>query len=170
MYFIEFIAALALGMTVTAAVLTAEAIITSRKIKKLEPVESEGITNGFITRQEIAEYTRALNIPDITVIERPHHPLSPTTLKYKNKAYAMLYGTDKGVLMTVKITDGYADELMRRYPEVCRAGFPKTPNWYRIPVGYMFKSKDEVYRILFEARDFVGINFKERGRTKRPAA
>jgi len=124
--------------------------------EQLISLAAEGETVTFlITRQEIAEDARRSGDPDITVSEHPCQPQLPTTLKYRDRTYAMLYATDRGVLIIARLTDGYADELICKYPGVRRAAFPRGANWYCVPVESAFTDKEEVYRILFEARAFL---------------
>jgi len=119
--------------------------------------------NLVVTRKEIAADIIALGNPDLTVSERPQQPQLPMSLKYKGKTYAMLFGTDAGVLMIVRIDDVYADILSIKHPEICRSKFPKGRNWYFIPVDGAFKNKEEVYRVLEHAREFViSISLKNR--------
>ena len=121
----------------------------------LERLKTEYFTNFYITRQEIADDTKKMGITDITVVERPKQPQLPVSLKYKGKTYAMLYGTDKGVLMIARFDEEYAGELARIHPEICRAGFPRGANWYSLPVDGAFREKESVYRVLTAARFFV---------------
>jgi len=139
----------------------------SKERKSAVPEKTEATPEGetltfFITRREIAENTRELNDPDISVKEYPLKPQLPTILKCKGRTYAMLYGTDKGVHMTVRIPDYYANDLGYKYRGVRQADFPHAPNWYCIPVEGAFKDKEEVYRILFEARIFLNLPKNEK--------
>ena len=122
----------------------------------LPPHEGETVT-FFITRREIAEDARGSGNPDITVKEYPFQPQLPTILKYEGRTYAMLYATDRGVLIIARLTDAYAEELICKYPGVRRARFPRGANWYCVPVENAFTDKEEVYRILFEARAFLNL-------------
>jgi len=110
-----------------------------------------------ITRREIADDTLKLNDPNITVKERPDEPQLPMSLNYKGFTYAMLHGTEAGVVMIVKIADAYAAQLALRHPEICRARFPRGPNWYYLPIDYTFRDKESVYEILGAARAFVDL-------------
>jgi len=122
----------------------------------LPPSGGETVT-FFITRREIAEDTRGLGNPDLTIKEYPYQPQLPTILKCKDRTYAMLYATDRGVLIIARLTDAYAEELICKYPGVRRASFPRGANWYCVPVEKAFTDKEEVYRILFEARAFLNL-------------
>jgi len=122
---------------------------------ELEKFKQENYTKFLITRKEIAEDTKALNNVNITVIERDKNPQMPMSLKYKDKTYAMLYGTDIGVIMIVRISEAYANVLSFKHPEICRAKFPKGANWYYIPVDGAFANKDAVYSVLYRAIEFV---------------
>jgi len=113
------------------------------------------VKSAFITRREIVDEVKSSENLDITVVERPFLPQLPTSLRYKKKTFAMLYATDKGVLMIVKLDDNYAHELAYKYPGIRRAHFPQAPNWYHIPVEDAFTDKEEIYRILFEACSFI---------------
>jgi len=124
----------------------------SAALAKLKPGYS---ANFFVTRKEIAEDTRNIGDPDITVVERPKQPQLPASLKYRGKTYAMLHGTDDGLLMIVKIPDEYAELLGRTHPNICRANFPHGANWYYIPIDGAFWNKDSVYSVLTSARRFV---------------
>jgi predicted DNA-binding protein (MmcQ/YjbR family) len=110
--------------------------------------------NHVVTRKEIAEATRAMDNPDIKVVERLHQPQLPMSLRVKDKTYAMLHGTDGGVMMTVKISDEYANMLGAKYHGVSKASFPCGLNWYYIPVDNTF-SRDSVFEILYAAAEFT---------------
>ena len=168
MYLLEFLIGLFIGIVLITCLLMLISLLAADKRNRLVAVDNAGGTilsvmpeperkpeAFFITRQEIAENTRKLENPDITVAEYSDQPQLPTTLKYKGKTYTMLYGTDKGVLMIVRIADSYADELAGKYPVIRRASFPNAPNWYCFPLEGTLENKEEVYRILFRARTFL---------------
>jgi len=123
--------------------------------RALENFKNEYFTTFSISRREIAADIRALGNPDIAVIERPNKPQQPMSLKYKDTTYAMLYGIEKGVLMTIRLSDKYAEELTHINPEVRRASFPKGPNWYNVPVDGAFRDKESVYEVLTNSLLFV---------------
>ena len=170
MFYTEFMIGAYIGVLVVTCLLLLTTAFSAGKREKTEERrkgEPEGETplllpapkgetvTFVITRREIAEDTRGSGDPDITVAEYPCQPQLPTTLKYKNMTYAMLYATDRGVLIVARLTDAYADELICKYPGIRRASFPRGANWYCVPVEGAFTDKEEVYRILLEARSFL---------------
>jgi len=161
MYFLEFITGSFIGILVVMCLALLFILSAMGKDKKptlsesAEAVPEVGTISYFITRQEIIEDIRKLGNPDITIAEYSYQPQLPTTLKDKGRTYTMLYGTDKGVLMIVRIADDYADELAYKYPGVRRASFPHAPHWYCVPVEGAFTEKEEVFRIVSEARAFL---------------
>jgi len=143
-------------MTEKISILEKDAADAERKYRaELKKFKSEHYIKLLITRQEIATEMRRLENPDIEVIERPQQPQLPWSLKFKGKTYAMLHGTEAGVLMIVRIANEYADLLIYKHPELCRAKFPKGANWYQLPIDGAFANKDAVYRVLNAARGFV---------------
>lgn len=122
---------------------------------KLEKYKSEHYTKLYITRKEIADHTRGLINPDISVVERPKQPQLPMSLKYKDKTYAMLHAIDTGVLMIVRIPAYYAASLSGKHPEICRTKFPKGADWYQLPADGAFSSKEAIYQLLATACKFV---------------
>ena len=121
----------------------------------LERFKAEYYSNFIITRREIAADIRAMDDPNITVVERYKQPQLPVSIKYKGKAFAMLHGTDMGIIMTVKLDSEYADNLTKKHPELVRARFPKGPSWYLLPIDGAFADKESVYRVLMAARAFT---------------
>jgi len=128
-------------------------------LRALEKFKADYYSDFMITRKEIVEDTKALGIASITVVERGKEPHLPVSLKFKDKTYAMLYGTDKGVMMIAKLSDAYADKLAVRHPRVCRVKFPAGPNWYYVPVDGAFDGKESVYAVLNAAYAFVLAKF-----------
>jgi len=146
---------------VSPGALTAEAerLIIEREVSEtLGIVEKKPITPPAawsITRKAIADHMRALENPDIQVIERAAQPQLPTSLRYKEKTFAMLHGTDQGVLILAKIPSGYASELTCKHPGVDRARFPNGTDWYSIPVDSAFDTHESVYAVLEKAQEFA---------------
>jgi len=130
---------------------TEQAVIEGEAAEALGRVEKKFL----ITRKEIADHIRSIENPDITVVERHEQPQLPMSLKFKGKTFAMLYGTDEGVLITARIPCEYTEKLVRTYPEICLARFPNGPNWYYIPVDSTFSDKESVYSVLTNALVFV---------------
>ncbi|MCL2370275.1 MAG: hypothetical protein FWC80_03505 [Firmicutes bacterium] len=124
-------------------------------LKALEKFKAENYSDYTMTRREIVEDTKAIASKDITIVEKPLEPQMPVSLKHKTKTYAILYGTDKGVMMVAKLYDAYADRLAVRHPQIRRAKFPAGANWYYIPVDGAFDSKKSVYAVLNASYDFV---------------
>jgi len=120
----------------------------------LEKFKTDNYSDFKITRKEVINDTHALNNPQITIVERPE-PHSPVSIKYKDKTYVMMYGTDKGIMMIAKIDDAYADSLSIKNPEVRRAKFPAGANWYYVPINGAFENKESVYAVLNAAYGFV---------------
>ena len=123
--------------------------------EELNKYKEEHYTSFTITRKEIAQEALNQENPNIQVIERPKSPHLPMSLKYKDKTYAMLHGTDTGVIMIILLPNDYADKIAVRYPELCRAKFPKGNNWYYLPIDGAFKDKETVFNILSIAKEFV---------------
>jgi len=125
----------------------------SNYLKTLEDFKASYLAD--ITRHDIIDYSGKLDNPDITIIDRPMEPQLPTSLKFKGKTYAMLYGTESGVVMIMKLDDNYAIELKTKHPRICKARFPAGPNWFYVPVDNKFKDKDSVYTVLSNSISFV---------------
>jgi len=132
----------------TAEIEKVAAAAESNYLIALNKFKSEHYTDFRITRKEIVVDTRALENSNITVKEREDEPQMPVSLKYKGKTYAMLYGTDKGVMMVVKLSDTYVDKIATKHPEIRRAKFPIGTNWYYVPIDGAFESKEAVYTML----------------------
>ena len=130
-------------------------MLTTQTNKETEKFKTEHDLGFSITREEVADKIRGIGDPDVGVIERPQRPWLPTSLRCGGKTYALLYGTDKGVAMVVRITDRYAEELAKIRPGVRRARFPRGANWYYIPAFGAFGNRKPVYRTLDAARAFV---------------
>jgi len=124
----------------------------------LEKFKAEHYTEFSITCKEIIADTLALSDKNITLLERAE-PQMPVSLKYKNKTYAILYGTDRGVMMVVKLSDIFADRLAVRHPEIRRAKFPAGANWYYIPVDGAFDGKESVYKVLNASYGYVLVKY-----------
>ena len=124
----------------------------------LEKFKADYYSDFTITRKEIIEDTRSLGNPDIGIFERAE-PQMPASLKHKGKTYAILYGTDRGVMMVVKLSDAYADKLSVKHPQIRRAKFPAGANWYYVPVDGAFESKDAVYAVLNVSYGFVLVKY-----------
>ena len=178
--FNELLTGTAIGIGAAIALLFLIALIvrlSQNKEKELlpetEPARAEAAEKskaGFsITRREIADDARRIGDPGISVIERPSQPQLPMSLKHRDKTYAMLHGTENGVMMIVRIADQYAGELAKIHPEICRARFPRGANWYCVPIGGVFKDKESVYQVLDAARGFVAQKSAARSAVK-PAA
>ncbi|MDR0426107.1 MAG: AAA family ATPase [Clostridiales bacterium] len=127
-----------------------------------------------ISRSEIAKRMRALaaaqDNADINVIERPKQPQLPMSLRYREKTFGMLYSIETGVLMVLRMSRAYAEELSARHPELCRAQFPAGPNWYSLPVDGAFEDKAAVYRVLDHSLDFVKAFQRRPAKKKEPQA
>jgi len=133
-------------------------IAESKYLAALEKFKSEHYTEFYITRREMVADTLALNNTDIKVLERVE-PQMPVSLKYKDKTYAILYGTDRGVMMVVKLSDVFADKLAVKHPEIRRAKFPAGANWYYVPVDGAFDSKEAVYTVLNASYGYVLVKY-----------
>jgi len=127
-------------------------------LRALEKFKSDYYTDFAITRREIIADTRAIGNEDIAVLERAE-PQMPVSLKYKGKTYAILYGTDRGVMMVVKLSDGFADRLAVKHPEIRRAKFPAGANWYYVPVDGAFDGKEAVYTVLNASYGYVLVKY-----------
>ena len=107
-----------------------------------------------ITRQNIVDWTRTMGDIDITVKERNDDPQMPHSLRWKNKTFALAYGTDAGVLLIVWITDEYAATISKSH-RIDRAKFPKGPYWWTIPIGQSWTSKEIVMELLKKSVEYV---------------
>ncbi|MCL2821574.1 MAG: bacteriohemerythrin [Firmicutes bacterium] len=127
-------------------------------------------TNFKITRKEIAERTMELvqtnGDTNINIAQRPKQLQLPMSLKYGKKTFALLYGTEEGVLMILNLDNDVAEHLAQTHPEICRASFPAGKNWYYLPVDGAFTCKEEVYRVLDSSMEFI----KEKNSPKKKAA
>lgn len=126
--------------------------VLSNEEKMIRAVRSE---NRMITRKEIAANTRAMNDNNISVLEHPENPQLPMSLKWKTKTYAMIYGIEDGLLLIVRISVDYANEIDRAHINIQRAKFPKGANWFDITVDDKFCDRVKVNEILTNARMFV---------------
>ena len=142
----------------TAEAEKAASIAELNYLRALEKFKNDYYTDFAITRREIIADTRAIGNEDIVVLERVE-PQMPVSLKYKGKTYAILYGTDRGVMMVVKLSDGFADKLAVKHPEIRRAKFPAGANWYYVPVDGAFDGKEAVYTVLNASYRYVLIKY-----------
>ena len=108
-----------------------------------------------ITRKEIVDYVQSKDPENISakIPEGPQHLYS---LKWKKATFAMLHGTDKGVLMIVLLNEQTQQELGKKH-NVQRAKFPRGENWYTIPIDNTFTTKEQVFAIIQLAIDFVKL-------------
>ena len=110
---------------------------------------------SIITRQEIVDEAYESGGAEISTVVHPEQLHQPVSLKWHNKTYAMLYGTDCGIVMIIKLSNDYAAHLKTVHPAICRAHFPTAENWYYVHVDKEFHSKECVYKVIHSARDFV---------------
>ena len=115
-------------------------------------LESGKYVKFMLTRKEIAENAKETGGRAVTVVERADSQL-PMSLKYGAKTFAMLYGTDAGIVMVVRIPAEYADEFVKEHPAIRPAKFPR--KWYQIPIDGTFKDKESVFRVLAYAANYV---------------
>ena len=108
-----------------------------------------------ITRQEIIAYAISQDPEKITAKDTLD-PQFPYSLKWKTKSIAMLYGTDKGVLMTTRIHEDAAKDLGKKH-DVQVAKFPRGKNWYFIPIDDTFHNKEQVFEIVHMALGYAQI-------------
>jgi len=120
-----------------------------------EPKEKPCECESVITRQEIVDEAYASGGAEISTVLHPEQLHQPVSLKWHGKTYAMLYGTDHGIILIIKLADDYAAHLKTVHPEICRAHFPTAANWYYIHVDKSFHSKDCIFKVIHNARDFV---------------
>jgi len=136
----------------------AAAVAEMNYIKALEKFKADYYTGFVITRREILSDTKAIGNDNITIVEKDE-PQMPVSLKYKTKTYAILYGTDRGVMMVVKLSDTFADKLAVKLPEIRRAKFPAGANWYYVPVDGAFDGKEAVYTVLNASYRYVLVKY-----------
>ena len=113
--------------------------------------------NILISRQEIVENMRTITDPDLEILDRFKNARQPSSFKWKGKTFIMMYGTDMGIIMTLKIPHDLADRLASRHPEICRASFPAGKNWYTLPIDGAFKDKESVYRLIHASLEFIKL-------------
>jgi len=116
---------------------------------------------SFLTRHDIVDEARKSGGFDVSVVEHPEQLHQPVLLKWHGKTYSMLYGTDLGVVIIVKLASDYAETLRTAYPDICRAHFPTESHWYYLPVNDSFPDRESVFKILHSSRDFVASNLSE---------
>jgi len=121
----------------------------------LEQFKLQNYRSFRITRREIGDDIRAMEMPGVEVCERYKSPQLPMSLKLNGKTYAMLHAMDEGVLLTAQLSEEYADELSARHPELCRSKFPKGKYWFTLPIDGAFDGKESVYKVLEYSRAFV---------------
>jgi len=124
-------------------------------------VKEECSCKSFLTRHDIVDEARKSGGFDISVVEHPEQLHQPVLLKWHGKTYSMLYGTDLGVIIIIKLANEYAEALRATYPDICRAHFPTESHWYYLPVNGAFPDKESVFEIIHASRDFVASNLAE---------
>jgi len=107
-----------------------------------------------ITRQDIVDWIKTLEETDITVKKRTQDPQMPYSLRWKDKTFALAYGTEVGVLLIVRIQDTYAKDLAEIH-RVDRSTFPKGPSWWAIPLDHTWTSKEMVLNLLESSITYV---------------
>jgi len=143
--------------TANMAEITAAAEEAEKQYRALLATYEAGLKSGnyvefMLTRKEIAQETQKRGGEAVTIVERADAQL-PMSLKYGPKTFAMLYGTDAGIVMTARISDGYAAELFETHPAIRPAKFPR--RWYQIIIDGTFKDKESVFAVLTEAANYV---------------
>jgi len=113
-----------------------------------------GMALSTITRQNIVDWARTMGDIDITIKERTDDPQMPHSLRWKNKTFALAYGTDAGVLLIVWITDEYAATISKSH-RIDRAKFPKGPYWWAILIGQSWTNKEMVMELLKKSVEYV---------------
>lgn len=127
---------------------------TRSRANMLAMLQNQVKEPGFlITRKEIIEYAQNKDPENISakIPEGPQHLYS---LKWKKSTFAMLHGTDKGVLMVLLLNEKSQLELAKKH-NVQRSKFPRGEHWYTIPVDKTFTTKEQVFAIIQMAIDFV---------------
>jgi len=114
----------------------------------------KGITQFTVTRQNIVDWTRSMGDIDITVREKIDDPQMPHSLRWKNKTFALAYGTDAGVLLIARIPDDYVAVLSKSH-RIDRSKFPKGPYWWTIPINQTWTSKEMVMELLKKSVRYV---------------
>jgi hypothetical protein len=92
----------------------------------------------------------------------------PMSLKYAKHTFVLLYGTEEGVLMVIRLGHEYADELAKDHPEICRAHFPAGSDWYYLPIDGAFLSKPAVYEVIDYSMDSIKKRYEKH--PKKPKA
>ena len=106
-----------------------------------------------ITRQDISAFAMNQDPEFITLKEKPD-PQFPYSLKWKNKTFHMLYGTDKGVIMIARLREQDAKGLSKRH-NIQPSKFPRGKNWFVIPIDNTFTNREQVTDITLMAIDYI---------------
>ena len=106
-----------------------------------------------ITRKQIIDFAQSQD-PDHISARVPEGPQHLYTIRWKAATLAMLHGTDKGVLMIVRISDKDKEALAKVH-NVQVAKFPRGENWFTVPIDCSFTSKEQVFAIVLKAIEFV---------------
>ena len=110
-----------------------------------------------MSREKIMKHEKELKLAGVEVQENSKWHL-PACLKIEDKTYAMVYEKDGEVSLTLRVSDEIGKEMAETRPEVRRARFPKTRNWYIVPVDGTFTEDKELYDLIDTAREFVKNN------------
>ena len=119
-------------------------------------IQNEVKEPGFsMTRKEIVDYVQSLDPENISakIPEGPQHLYS---LKWKRATFAMLHGTDKGVLMVVLLDEKTQNELSKKH-NVQKSKFPRGEHWFTIPIDTTFTDNEQVFKIIQTAIEFVKV-------------
>ena len=123
-------------------------LLMRARIRKQDAGHIEKPKDHLITRQEIVAYARKLNSK--IVIKEAQEPQFPYSIRWKNKTVVMLYGTDKGVMMIVRLNEKDKEEISKIH-ELKQAKFPRGKYWSSVLIDNTFIVKEQVFRILHMA-------------------
>lgn len=79
----------------------------------------------------------------------------PTSLKYKNSTYFMVYQNRFGLVrVIVKLNKEYGDNLAQKHEKFVKSAFPITNDWYQFYLDDSFTSLDELIDIIKTCTNF----------------
>jgi predicted DNA-binding protein (MmcQ/YjbR family) len=110
-----------------------------------------------ITVERLLRFTRK-HLPDADIIERTKWYM-PVSLRCGKRTFAIIYPRRAGISLTLRISDEYAAYLIRRHPLVRRARWPRTRNWYIVPLDGTFRHTPEIFRTLQRAHTYLKTGF-----------
>ncbi|MCL2570145.1 MAG: hypothetical protein FWE16_02975 [Firmicutes bacterium] len=124
-------------------------IVTPVAVTSTEPTQVKGVT-----RMDILADMRQVNDPTLEILDRFDCPRQPSSLKYKSKTFAFLYGTDLGIILIALLPEETSARLAKECPEFGKSTFPKGKDWYQLPIAESF-TKEFINEILIASFNFA---------------